>query len=172
MANKARPSKEGPSIYLVGAICLFILAAVLMGIAVQRGEARVGLFLIFPFISGGGLFMGLGLLFVIFGIIVLVLGAMKGFTIMAMDQMVIDELEEPQGPSKRRAKSKPRTVGDEEVPARRITSGFPSSGVVFIGPVPIVFGPNAKVTKLMLYLSIVLVIGVCLLFFVLSFRGL
>ena len=172
MGRKVEPVRKGPNNYLVGAICLFIIAAVLMGIAVQRGEAQVGLFLIFPFISGGGLFMGLGLLFVIFGIIVLVLGAMRGFTIMAMDEMMAEDFEEPQGPSKRKAKSRPRTVGDEEVPARRITGGFPSSGVVFIGPVPIVFGPNAKVTKLMLYLSIVLVIGVCLLFFVLSFRGL
>jgi uncharacterized protein (TIGR00304 family) len=136
-----------------------------MGIAVWRGEAQAGLFLIFPYISGGGLFLGLGLLLVIVGFVVLVLGSVSRFGAMTLEEFLEDE------PPVRKKKQRPRTVGDQEVEAPRARGGFKGGGVVFIGPVPIVFGPNAKVTKLMLYLSIVLVIALCLLFFALSFRG-
>jgi uncharacterized protein (TIGR00304 family) len=155
----------GPNLYLVGAVCLFMFAGVLMAIAVWRGEAQVGIFLIFPFVSGGGLFMGLGMLLVLVGFVVLVIGAVKRFGAMALEDVWDEEGPKP------RQKARPRTVGDEEVAAPRMHGGFKGGGVVFIGPVPIVFGRDAKVTKLMLYLSIVLVIGLCLLFFALSFRG-
>jgi uncharacterized protein (TIGR00304 family) len=155
----------GPNLHLIGALCLFILAGVLMGIAVWRGEAQVGIFLIFPFVSGGGLFMGLGMLLVLVGFVVLVLGVVRRFETMTFEDMITDEEPAP------RPKKRPKTVGDEQVNAPRVSKGFKGGGVVFIGPVPIVFGHDAKVTKLMLYLSIVLVIGLCLLFFALSLRG-
>jgi uncharacterized protein (TIGR00304 family) len=162
-----RKDATGPILYLVGALCLFIFAGVLMAIAVWRGEAQVGIFLIFPFVSGGGLFMGLGMLLVLVGFVVLVIGAVRRFGAMALEDGWDEEGPKP----RQRAKPRPRTVGDEEVDAPRVSKGFKGGGVVFIGPVPIVFGRDAKVTKLMLYLSIVLVIGLCLLFFTLSFRG-
>jgi uncharacterized protein (TIGR00304 family) len=159
-----RPSHL-PSLYFVGALCLFLLAGVLMAIAVWKGEAQAGIFLIFPYISGGGLFLGLGMLLVIVGFVVMVLGAVSRFGTMTLEDVLEDE------PPVRKKKQRPRTVGDQEVDAPRVQGGFKGGGVVFIGPVPIVFGPNAKVTKLMLYLSIVLVIAMCLLFFALSYRG-
>jgi uncharacterized protein (TIGR00304 family) len=162
---KERPS-QGPNLYFAGALCLFIFAGVLMGIAVWKGEAQAGIFLIFPYISGGGLFLGLGMLLVIVGFVVLVLGSVRRFGAMTFEEVFEDE------PPARKKKQRPRTVGDQEVDAPRVRSGFKGGGVVFIGPVPIVFGPDAKVTKLMLYLSIVLVIALCLLFFALSYRGL
>jgi uncharacterized protein (TIGR00304 family) len=161
---KARPS-YGPSLYFAGALCLFILAGVLMALAVWQGEAQAGIFLIFPYISGGGLFLGLGMLLVIVGFVVLVLGSVKRFGAMTFEDVFEDELPV------RKKKQRPRTVGDQEVDAPRVRGGFKGGGVVFIGPVPIVFGPDVKVTKLMLYLSIVLVIALCLLFFALSYRG-
>jgi|GEM_PF-350631 len=160
----SKPS-QGPTLYLIGALCLFILAGVLMGIAVWRGEAQAGIFLIFPYISGGGLFLGLGMLLVLVGFVVLVLGSVRHFATLTLEEVLDDD------PQVRRKKQRPRTVGDQEVDAPRVRGGFKGGGVVFIGPVPIVFGPNAKVTKLMLYLSIVLVIALCLLFFALSYRG-
>jgi len=162
---KERPS-HGPGLYFVGALCLFILAGVLMAIAVWKGEAQAGIFLIFPYISGGGLFLGLGLLLVIVGFVVLVLGSIRRFGTMTLEEVFDEE------PPVRKKKQRPRTVGDQEVEAPRVRDGFKGGGVVFIGPVPIVFGPNAKVTKHMLYLSIVLVIALCLMFFALSYRGL
>lgn len=151
----------GPDLYFIGAICLFILGAALMALAVQAGEAEVGIFLIFPFIMGGGLFMGIGMLLVIIGLIVLVIGFATRFTLVSMDEVFEDEVP------KRR-----RTVGDQEVKARRMGGGRKGGGVVFIGPIPIIWGSSTKVTKSMLYLAIVVVIGMCLLFFYLSFRGL
>lgn len=162
---KERPS-QGPSLYFIGALCLFIFAGVLMGLAVWKGEAQAGIFLIFPYISGGGLFLGLGILLVIVGFLVLVVGSVRRFEVMTLDEVFDEE------PPILKGKQRARTVGDQEVDAPRVSGGFKGGGVVFIGPVPIVFGPNAKVTKLMLYLSIVLVIALCLLFFALSYRGL
>ena len=157
--------------YMVGAVCLFILAVTLMVIAVERGEAHAGIFLAFPYITGGGLFLGLGLLLVFVGIVLITLGSVSRFVTLAQ----VDDLEweeRPRTKGKKGKKRPARTVGDEELDTPfKLKGGMHNGGVVFIGPVPIVFGPNAKVTKLMLYLAIVLVIGVCLLFFALSFRG-
>jgi len=170
MARKSRTSPIWSNAYMVGAVCLFVLAVALMVIAVQRGEAHAGIFLAFPYITGGGIFLGLAILLVFVGIILLTMGSISQFVSMTR----WEGFDEEEGPRPRqKGKKKPvKTIGDEEVePPFRLKGGMPGGGVVFIGPVPIVFGPNAKITKLMLYLAIVLVIGVCLLFFALSFRG-
>lgn len=169
MARRTKAPSVWYNTYTVGAVCLFVLAVILIAFAVQREEAQFGIFLIFPFISGGGLFLGLGLLMVMLGFVALVAGSVHRFAAMNFEDLAFDD-EVPR--KVKHAKRRQKTVGDENVkPAYRVKGGFPGGGVVFIGPIPIVFGPNAKVTKLMLYLSIVLVIAVCLLFFALSFHG-
>jgi uncharacterized protein (TIGR00304 family) len=143
---------------------MFILAGALIGLAVQSGEAEVGIFLIFPFIVGGGVLMGLGMLFVIIGLVLLVLGMVRRLTLVPMDEMFEDD-------APRKASSRRRTRGDQPVKAKGVLGGMKGGGVVFIGPIPIVFGSGVKVTKGMLWLAIVLVLALCLLFFALSFHG-
>jgi uncharacterized protein (TIGR00304 family) len=162
----AEDKEAGPGLYFIGAICLFVMAGVFIGLAVQSGEAEVGIFLIFPFVMGGGIMMGIGILFVFLGIIALLVGLMKRFTLVAVDMMDDDEGHRPV----RKGKKRPRTVGDQEVRPARTLGGTKGGGVVFVGPIPIVFGSDTKVTKLMLYLAIVAVIAMCLLFFALTLR--
>jgi uncharacterized protein (TIGR00304 family) len=148
----------GPSLYIVGSICLFAMAFVFMALAVQSGEADVGIFLIFPFVMGGGLLMG---------ILTLIVGLVKRFTVMALDEYFDEEVG---GRPAKGRKRRPRTVGDQEVRPAKTFADVKGGGVVFIGPIPIVFGSNARVTKLMLYLAIVAVIALCMLFFALTLR--
>jgi uncharacterized protein (TIGR00304 family) len=157
----------GPSLYIVGSICLFAMAFVFMALAVQSGEADVGIFLIFPFVMGGGLLMGVGVLFVFLGILTLIVGLVKRFTVMALDEYFDEEVG---GRPAKGRKRRPRTVGDQEVRPAKTFADVKGGGVVFIGPIPIVFGSNARVTKLMLYLAIVAVIALCMLFFALTLR--
>ena len=158
---------SGPNLYFVGALCLFILGGVFFGLAVQSGEAEFGIFLIFPFVIGGGVLTGVGVLFILLGFVALMVGFVKGFTVIPLDHL--DEDEEPRPRRKRKGKPRPRTRGDQEVGAKRIFPNVKGGGVVFIGPVPIVWGSNTKVTKMMLGLAIVVIIGLCLLFLTLSF---
>jgi len=160
--------EAGPGLYFIGALCLFIMAGVFIGLAVQSGEAEVGIFFIFPFVMGGGILMGIGILFVFLGIIALLVGFMKRFTLVAVDLM--EEEPRPRSDKKGTGKKRPRTVGDQEVRPARTFGGAKGGGVVFVGPIPIVFGSDTKVTKLMLYLAIVAVIAMCLLFFALTLK--
>lgn len=158
---------KGPNPYISGAICLFVLGVALMAMAVQAGEAEVGIFLIFPFVMGGGLYMGLGMLMVVIGLVLLVVGLASRFALVPMEEHFEEEGGRRQGARREGG----RTVGDREVSARRVGGGVKGGGVVFIGPIPIIWGSNAHVTRYMLYLAVVVVIGMCLLFFYLSLRG-
>jgi uncharacterized protein (TIGR00304 family) len=167
MARKKDPGKkQNPYLYI--ALAFFVLGIVCMAYAVHIGEAEVGIFLIFPFVIGGGMFSGLGGLFIILGFLALFVNMFKSFTFMTMD----DYEEEP--PVRRAKGAVPVAEGRERARSPKgpsIFGGGKGGGVIFLGPIPITFGSDAKVTRYMLYLAIVAVVGLCLLFFYLSFKG-
>ncbi len=108
--------------------------------AVSIGQAEVALFIIFPVIYGGSLFM-------IFGVLLIFLSF---FLFFAM----------PFFGTKKEGKGEWQSVYKEPQAEQKKEVKKESSfgGVVFIGPIPIVFGKDKKMTKGMLYLGLLIAI--------------
>jgi uncharacterized protein (TIGR00304 family) len=104
----------------------------LLGYSASKGATEAGLFLVFPVVFGSGIEAFAGTLLIIAGII---LGMMH------------------------MAAAYP-AVGGETVPASGPSEGSPptvkAGGFLLLGPFPVVFGSDKKVTTAMLVLAIVL----------------
>jgi len=118
-------------------VALFLAGVAAIIAAAATGEVDVQLLVIFPVISGSSWLFILGVALIIGSFVV-------GFLLVAS---VFSEYEpvEPQIPSE------PRVAGSK-TPARKTGYG----GVVLIGPVPIVFGSDRRVTMAMLIVAVVL----------------
>jgi uncharacterized protein (TIGR00304 family) len=168
MAGKKKEDREkNPYLYL--GIALLVTGGVLLGYAVHMGEAQVGIFLIFPFVLGGGIFSGLGSLFIILGFIALFIGLIQRMGFVGMEYE-----EEP--PAMRREARGAAIVGEGRTRAKSVKGPTVlgrgrGGGVIFFGPIPVVFGSDTKVTKYMLYLAVLTVVALCFLFFYLSFSN-
>lgn len=122
--------------HFLSLVC-FISAAVLFAVGIFSGEVEVGLLVFIPFIMGSGLFAVLGVLLVFFGFVLLMFGQMKNYSRMVYDS---------------------DSGYENQDIVRKKESSFKTSGVVLIGPVPIIFGSNWKVTVLLVVLAIVLML--------------
>jgi uncharacterized protein (TIGR00304 family) len=114
-------------------IALFLAGVFTIGYAVATGEADVSLIIIFPVFSGSsGLFL--------LGILLLVASFFVGFALLAFAQP-----------------SEPEVRGTTSVnePSRTKSS---YGGVVLIGPIPIAFGSDKSIAKLMLAIGIILAV--------------
>ena len=114
---------------------LFVAGIVVVVFASARGEANLLIVLVFPVVQATG---GLGAL----GVLLLVAGFVASFFALPFrggPEVVVP----PTGPS-------PPAPPPAATPSRRW------GGVVFLGPIPIVFGSDARMTRTMLLLGIVL----------------
>ncbi len=129
------------------ALALIALAAgiALLGYSVATGESQVHLFLIFPVFTGTGVFAFLG-------IVLIAVAMFVGFFSFAGATLV------PSGPPPKTA-APPAQAPQAAPPARKF------GGVVFLGPIPIVFGSDARVSKWMLILGIALTVLLIAFFF-------
>jgi len=114
---------------------VFALGIALLGVAVARGEAVLYLVLIFPVIQATGL-LAFGAIAAMFAGLLLVFVAFA--------------LGPPRAPPV--AIPSPEAPPAERLPTRRTRAG----GVVFLGPVPIVFGSDAQVARWMVVVAVVL----------------
>ncbi|UCC92289.1 MAG: DUF131 domain-containing protein [Thermoplasmata archaeon] len=122
---------------LVGGIAL-------LAWAVSSGDAEFYLFIIFPVVTGTGpVFAGGALLFMI-GLIV----TFMGISMRAAERMAEEYGEVPQRPAPQQGEPRP----EGKVP---MDGGPEFGGVVFLGPIPIVFGKGQRTSKWMLVASIV-----------------
>jgi uncharacterized protein (TIGR00304 family) len=136
---------------------LLILAAgiALLAWAVSSGDAEFYLFIIFPVVTGTGpVFAGGALLFMI-GL----MGTFLGLSMGAAQRMA-----EEYGDAQHRQAPPPDQVPREGAPPPRDGPQF--GGVIFIGPIPIVFGKGQRTSKWMLVGSIVF--GILLIVFLLG----
>lgn len=120
---------------LVGGLALLAYSA-------ATGEGQVVLFLIFPVFTGSGLASFAGMLLIMLGLFLGFL-SMAGFALPATGAAPPPEAAAPATPPS---------------PAKKF------GGVVLLGPVPIVFGSDRRVTNAMLVLAIVLTILLVLFF--------
>jgi uncharacterized protein (TIGR00304 family) len=98
-----------------------------------NGEVEVGIFLIFPFIIGSGIFVLVGFFLIFFAVFVSILGF--GRHIRDIDDSDINK---------------------DQYSISKKTS-VKGGGVILIGPIPIVFGSNWKITVLLMILTTIII---------------
>ncbi len=107
---------------------IFLTGILLVLLSVFRGEADVALILFIPVISGGGLFISIGILLIFLSFFLFFIIPFFG--------------------TYRRSEKKETTYQIEE----KTKTG----GVIFIGPIPIIFGESESTAKKMMYLGLVI----------------
>ncbi len=120
---------------------LFIVGAVVLALGVLRGEASLSLFVIFPVITATGAWGLLGILLMIAGVFLFFL------TWSRVPEPIYETAPTPQ------AMPPAASAAVPSEPRRRW------GGVVFLGPIPLVFGSDQKVTKWMLLVGLLLFVG-------------
>lgn len=137
MVAAVRPSRLlGPLLLVAGVACLTV--------GYLQGEARLSLFVIFPVVTATGGWSALGILLVIAGFFAFF------FT---WPTWTVAEPMPPSAPERGVARVEPASAP----PARRW------GGVVFLGPVPVVFGSDAKVARWMILVGALLFVGLLVL---------
>lgn len=126
----------GPALLVAGVACL--------AVGYLQGEASLSLFVIFPVITATGGWSALGILLLIAGVFAFFL---------TWPAWSIPESVPPTGP----AQSAPTA------PPAPVASNRRWGGVVFLGPVPVVFGSDAKIARWMIVAGILLFVGLLVL---------
>jgi uncharacterized protein (TIGR00304 family) len=132
----------GPVLF-VGGVAALILAFL-------ENEATLSLFVIFPVITATGAWAFLGILLMIAGVFV--------FFFIGPPPMAAEPLASPPG------STSPPSAASVAAGGRRW------GGVVFLGPIPVVFGSDQKVTQWMLILGVVLFVALLVLT-IIALRG-
>ena len=125
-------------VMVLGGIALLVWAG-------YRGEAELYLFIIFPVVTGSGAVFAVGVLIFIIGIPLLFMA----IGMRSMEGMADGEGYQAAPPSRAPAAQ----PSQAQAPPPQEGPGF--GGVVFIGPIPIVFGSQKRTGKLMLAGAIV-----------------
>ena len=112
---------------------ILIAGLLTLGLAVARGEASVYLILVIPVVVGTGLIALLGILLVFLGFFLTVFLGLAG--------------------------AAPPMAGPAQVSEAGPLEAKPPSrwgGVFFLGPIPLVFGSDTQMTRIMLILGVIL----------------
>jgi uncharacterized membrane protein len=137
---------------IVAGVAILVLAA-------ARGEARLYLVLVFPVVTGEGAVFALGTLLLLVGIVAAFL-SWAPMMVAPSDGPRTPGPAPPQAPEQAPPPSPPAPAG----PPGEVGTRW--GGVVFVGPVPIVFGSSPRTTALMLAAAVVM--GLLVLVFVLG----
>ena len=130
--------------YHISAFILAICGLVLMGYSVASGEGSASVVLFIPVFHGSGLLAFLGVLCIMVAMFLVFFG-------FAAQAGGPEDYEDRQAPQQTKPKVKKTIKG---------------GGVVLIGPIPIIFGSDAKTTAILIILALVLIITVALLFYI------
>ena len=125
--------------HLLSLACL-IIGIIFFALGVLYGDVKAGFIVVIPFLAGSGVYAFLGFIFVFIAVLLFMFsytGSGK------YDNLDIDE---------------------EHQPTKK--TSIKGGGVVLIGPIPIIFGSNWKITVLLIILAIILIV---VSFFILHF---
>lgn len=125
---------------------LFVAGLALLMLAVLRGEATLSLVLVVPVVSATGLLGGAG-------IFLMVLAFLLTFLLWPFRAVVMESA----GPALDPMPSTPPSPGGAASGGRRW------GGIVFLGPIPVVFGSDVRVTRAMLVVAVVLFLALVVL---------
>ncbi len=123
---------------------LLVAGVAALAVGFLRGEATLNLFIIFPVITATGGWSALGILLLIAGFFALFLTWTT-----SLPAEFAAQPSPPQGDGSVQA--------PPAAPARRW------GGVVFLGPVPVVFGSDAKIARWMILVGVLLFVGLLVL---------
>ncbi len=135
----------GPVLFLAG------LAALIEGFL--QSQATLSLFLIFPIVTATGAWAFLGIVLMV-----------AGFFLLFFARSPVHEGPFVSAPAAARSPQPPVPPSTPESPPRRW------GGVVFLGPIPVVFGSDQKVTQWMLIVGVLLFVALVVLT-VIALRG-
>lgn len=113
-------------ICLIAGIAFFVLGFL-------HGDVETGIFVIFPFLAGSGIYAFVGFIFIFIAILLFMFGFA---TYVRPDEFQVDY--------------------DEYQPRKKIS--VKGGGVVLIGPIPIVFGSNWKIAVVLMILAIIIIL--------------
>lgn len=119
---------------------LFVAGAASLAVAFALGQATLSLVLIFPVITATGPWAALGIVLIVASFVVGFYTFSRSLAAAPIDA----------------ARIGPEATVTPPAPTRRW------GGIVFLGPVPIVFGSDARVTTAMLILGLILFVGLLL----------
>ena len=139
------------------ALAALVGGASLLAYGAALGQGQVHLVLVFPVFTGTGLVS-------IAGILLIAVGMFLGFLSFAQIPLVWISKRTPAGP----ALPEPTPASPPEPHTGTTAKKF--GGVVFLGPIPIVFGSDTRVSRIMLLLAIAMTV-LLLAFFLLVLRA-
>ncbi len=120
---------------------LLLLGILLIIYSVHEGTAKVALVFIFPVVYGAGVYLGSGILLIFVSIFLFFI---SGFRRISNDSSTYDS-------SSYRSESQKET-GIDTIGKSKNTADY--GGVIFIGPVPIIFGKDKSIARKMMYLGL------------------
>jgi uncharacterized protein (TIGR00304 family) len=118
--------------------CL-IFGLVFFYIGFLSGEVETGFFIIFPFISGSGIYAFLGFILIVIAIFLFM------FSFASFNK--IDEFQND----------------NYELKPKKKTS-IKGGGIILIGPIPIVFGSNWKIAAFLMIIALIIILVYFILF--------
>jgi len=118
--------------HILSLVC-FIFGTTFFAVGFLTGEAEGGVFIIFPFISGSGIYAFLGFIFIFIAILLFMFGFVTRV-----------------GPNEYQSDY------DDYQPRKK--TSVKGGGVVLIGPIPIVFGSNWKIVIVLMIVAIILIL--------------
>ena len=116
--------------YRILSLICFIFGIALFAIGFYSGEIQGGVFVVFPFIVGSGIYALAGFVLIFLAILLFVFGFAGNI--------------------------KPDETYDHGEPIKK--SSVKGGGVVLIGPIPIVFGSNWKIAIVLMIIAIILIL--------------
>lgn len=134
--------------FLVIALLLFICGIALLGYSVAEGESSAGVFVIFPVLMGSGLWAFVGMM--------CIMGALLfGFMGFGAQFAGFSDIY-PSEPGEQESQEQGQNHGAGQSPKQRTGPAVKGGGVVLIGPVPIIFGSDIRLTIVLVILAIII----------------
>ncbi len=121
-------------------VITFVIGICFIALSVLSGQAEFGLFLVFPMVVGGGLYLLIGVLFIIISFLI---------------------------PFFISFSSKQESHKENKVEKKRSETKY--GGVIFIGPIPIIFGKDKSITTKMMYIGLVIAILLLIIYSIIIF---
>jgi uncharacterized protein (TIGR00304 family) len=132
--------------FLAIAILLLICGIALLGYSVTEGESSAGVFIVFPVLIGSGIWAFLGMMCIMGALLFGFMGI--GARLAGFGEYYSSEPGE-----------QPRQgQGRDQPPGQRTGPAVKGGGVVLIGPIPIIFGSDTRLTIVLAVLAIIMMI--------------
>lgn len=125
---------------------LFVLGIAAVAYGLSQGQGSLSLFLVFPVVTATGVWSAVGIALILAGFI-------ATFFVLPPVRHDLPMSSEPPMAGAR----SPESTSSTPQPGRRW------GGIVFLGPIPIVFGSDAKIARWMLVVGLLLFVGLALL---------